>query len=382
MINNKWILVAGILALGAGATLSYDYFTAKKNQQDERVGKTIVEQDKLLSVDTIIGKTGKKEIKLTRDADNNWNTASDGGFPSEAKKVADFLDSIGKVEFQRLVSTDKAKFGEFGIEFPDKPDSPLSDKTIQVRLLSQEKSILTLNLGDARSSGGQYVTVGDEARVFLVDQKISLELESASWELKTLVNVKKEDIASMEFHPPIGSGKSPVKFVWEESPPVKPEDATAAGEKPLAGLKMQGLVSPEKEKAGALSQVETAFADIRFLKRIPMSDPQASQDAAKSQLSAYHAVVTAKDGRSYDLAIGHIEGTTKDDKGKYYVKVLASKNPSTPGDAPVEKGIERLNKLMDQYIFEISSYHAEKLIKAREDFLENPEAMRPTAKKD
>lgn len=415
-MNKKWLIIAAVLMGVAIVTLGIDYVMEKKNGQDVRIGQTLLTQEQILSIDAVVVKKGKKELKLTKDADNAWQLPSEGDFPVDAKKLVDFLDNLNKYKFLRVMTQDKSKFNEFGVELPEKPDSPPSEKTVYIQLMAKDKAVIELKVGDIRANGGQYLSINDEAKVYLVDNRINFEVEPSSWELKTLLNVKKEDIASMEFQPTaINNTLKPVKIAWEEPPPptsetkssetkygeTKTNETTKTAEAattppptepakqiPVARFKVTSLTENEKEKESALSGIESAFSDLRYTKRFQATDKENSDVFQKAMANARHAILNLKDGRSYDLIIGHAApanaGTEKDkpkdDKGRYFVKITASKSPNSPGDVHMEKNITRLNKLMEQHMFEISSYQAEKLLKTREDFIEMPAAT--TAKKD
>jgi len=425
-MNKRWLVMAGVLVGAAIVTLAVDRLMDKKDQQDARVGQTLLTQEQVLSIDTIVVKKGNKELKLVKDQDSAWQLPSEGDFPVDAKKLVDFLDNLNKYKFLRVMTHNKSNFSEYGVEIPEKPDSPPSEKTIMVQLMSKDKAIMELKVGDIRANGGQYLSVNDEAKVYLVDNRVNFELEPSSWELKSLLNLKKDEIASVEFQPPVvSSSMRAVTIKWEEPQPAptpaagsvaapvaaatakvgdtkvgdQPQQPTAEPAKPLpvARFKVTHLAENEKEKESALNGFESAFSDLRYTKRFTTADKENSEVFQKAMTVVHRAIVTLKDGRSYDLSIGHALPTQqanqkqngaasekdkpKDDKGRYFVKITASKSPNPPGDSNLEKNIIRLNKLMEQHMFEIPSYQAEKLMKAKEDFIEMPAAA-TTAKKD
>lgn len=330
-MNKKIILLTGVLTAGAAAVLVLE--KTKEKAPDPRLGKAIVEPKDVTAVDTIEISKEPSSVKLVLGSDKLWRLGDQNGFPADAAKITRLLDDLTRSHAQVLSSSAKESMNDFGF-----------DAATKVSLKGSDKELLALNIGSSREKGGQYVSFGGEYKVYLINQNLSVLPDAGSWETKTLVNIKADQVKKVEFAPAPSSGKKPVVLVREKAEdPVKPMTVPAGS-----------------TEAGSIRSHESILSSVSFSSRV---DP--SNEEYKSAMAAPGVVtVTLFDGRVYTGRIGSVGKETK----KYFLNLTGVKGEATAeSDA---KDLALLNDLMGRYAFEVPAWVGGKFEKGHEDMFD------------
>ncbi len=316
MAKQKLWLITAVLVLAAGATLLWDRKNAGSGGE-ARVGRYLVEPG--TDLERIDLKKGDKTLALVRDAQKTWRLGDANGFPADATRVAQLVDALMRTKIDTAVDAKPEAMAELGF----------GDGATTVTATAAGKALPLVTLAGPRKNGGQYVGLGATDRAFLVALAVSAEPDAGPWELKTLLDLAKDEVKSVSF-----GGTTPVTLSRE-----KKEDALA----------VQGLAANEKEKPAAKA-VETTPTGLAFTKRYDKSNEE-----AKSALATPTTVtVTTFAGKTYVFKVGSVGDATK----KWFLSIEGD------GVAPELKG------LMDSWWFEIPESTAQRFTKGRPDFIE------------
>jgi len=324
MSKNIRILTAILVLVAVGILV-----LKRRNKQvkSKLIGQSLISLKKLFQVDEFIIEKNNKEsvsIHVKKDANNHWSLISSDNFPADAKIISKFFDTLQKSQYIREISVEKNQNLEFGLD----------KNRLMLELKANKQSILQLYLGKERSGGGAYVSFKNQPEiVYLVTDALNVETNPDSWELKTLLDLKKETIKSYTF----ANQLADKKVILSKN---KKEDA----------FKLVGLSEKEQVKPSELSDLNRLASNLIYTKRYDHSNEE-----AKAAFSSPEEVVIEQfDGEKWTIQIGKIG---EKEKEKYFIRVQAQKNP--------------LTQFMDKAgVYELSSYKAENFIKRRADFVE------------
>lgn len=336
-MRHKGLLITTVaLGIGAAAVMLRDRLQDKA--KDARLGQNLLSSTVAADADTIEISKGEQNLKLIVDADKVWHIGELTGFPADAQKVLRLIDDVARSRYSMLLTSKSDKHGEFGLTAASK-----------LIIASKGNKLLDLKVGDRRGSGGLYLAVADEPKVYLVDPAWQLDTDPEHWELKTLVDIKKEQIKSLAFEQDAGSAA----IVAERSKAEEP-------------LKLSGLKDGKTEKP-AVAQLESLLTGVNFTRRLDASNEEAKAALAKP----VKTVVQLFDGRRYDLLVGNVGE-------KWFLKIIVDRNGANL-DAKIEADLKRLEQWMGSYAFEVSSYVAQRLTQKQDDLIESPAASKPEA---
>jgi hypothetical protein len=330
MKNQKSLIIVGLLVVGAVAVLIFDQ--GGNAPVHPKIGQPLVLLETLPQVKEFAVIKGDRRLSLAKNETGMWSV-DDGALklPADGKKVANALDQVGKLKIQRLVS--KTPDSEQGIETGTK-----------LVLGSDEATAVVL--GDRRTGGGQYIQLAGGQEVFLTNEAADISVDLEQWELKTLLDVKREEIKSAEF-----------------SSAKKGQALTLLSrEKAEDKLAVQALGKAEKTRESALGAIEKALEALSFSRRVDPSNEEAKTALANGQRTRF----TLFDGRTYEITVGKVG---KDGAEKYFVAIRGERNNATL-DAQKSADLDQLNDLMSKWSYEFSSYNAKRLIKERADLVE------------
>jgi hypothetical protein len=326
--NRNLLIVIGLVVVAAAVT----FFDGNKNPaKHELVGQSVVESAKFETISSVTISKGEKKIEIQR-AENGFWSVKEGEvtFPADGRKISAMMDQLSKSKVERIVSKDPA--AAVGMETPT---------DVQ---FAQGSTTFNIVLGERRQGGGQYLKLAGP-EVFLISEAIEVSPDSETWELKTLVDLKKDVIKSVD----VAAKRGAASLVMTRE---KAEDKLAVA----------NLAKNEKMRDSNVEQLERGLEALQFTNRVDLSN-----EPAKSAMSATRGVrYTLFDGRTYDVAVGKI-GTDKDEK--YFIKITAGKNGATV-TAEIEAEMEQLNRLMGAWYFEVPAYVGKKFEKEKSDLIE------------
>lgn len=318
MDRKKLWVFTGILVAVAAVTVFLDKGSAPL--ADARTGKAVVDGVSLPAVDRLELKKGPQTLVLVRSADQSWRLSDDKGFPADAAKIGALFDELSRAKVESIVAAKKEALAGFGLDAP-----------AVLKLDAGGKNLLTLDVGDARKNGGQYIAFGDEAKAYLISQTIAALPDEDNWQHKALLEIPKDQVKSIAFTPSAPTGKA----------------VTLSRAKKEDPLKVEGLGAKDKEKPGVSSAENYAVA-VTFSKLRDKS-------YANAQAALAHpakAVVTTFEGKTYELLSGSVGG----DKTPVYFMVVS--------------GSPTLDELNKTHSFEVSPSVAQRFDKAWTDFVE------------
>ncbi|MBF0442103.1 MAG: DUF4340 domain-containing protein [Oligoflexales bacterium] len=347
MVSKKILAVVGALALIALLTLVIEKREGSKDLKD--IEKSLFQIEKIPEVSGIEISQSDKKVKVVRDENNRWIVDGNDKFPASATTVVKFLENISEIKLIRLISDKREKWNDLELE-----------KGARVSLFSGDKALLKLVLGKRREGNGQFVAFEDSTKSYLADKVLSFFQESSAWELKTLLDLKKDDLKEINFMPKDLSKKKSFKFVRE-----KKEDS----------LKLSDRGEKEKEKDSEISSLYGMFSSLSYSQRQPKDSQQKELFSKADSVS-----VSTFDGRSYSILVAKVEKKTPPEKNPpsdkdknkkvekemdYYVTMnLSGTYADSSGDGKF------FNAMMDKWVFKVEPYQAKRFLREREEFLE------------
>lgn len=180
------VLVVGLLLLVSGAVY-WLRRPAAPTGVDPRIGQSLVDNAALEKAARLRLTDNGKTVLLARQPDATWRVASYYDFPADFSKISQFVGELSNAKFQRLVTT--------------RPDrlARLDFKGTQISLLdASNKPEWSFDLGKTADAGGRYVRFDNEQKAYLADFNGWIDTDSKNWADTTLVQVKPEDVASVE----------------------------------------------------------------------------------------------------------------------------------------------------------------------------------------
>ncbi len=330
-MKNKQMIALGLLMLAAIIVLVVD--PNHREIQGDRVGSILLTAEKVnqISAVSLMDKDGGS-INLSKGLDGSWTMTPDG-FPVDANRLGQFLDSLTQTKILRRVGKDKSSYGPLGLENPG-----------LVTLKIGDQPELELKVGTVRPGGGVYVRTGAAEESYLLDQTIGVQTAEGHWELKSLISLDAKELKVIEFHPAEGSKKETVLLGRE-----------AADKK----FDVQGLKIDEQKNDPTVDAAESLLTDLQFIKRHPIAS-DVDRDAMKG---ATVVTATSFDGVRYLAKVGKAGSS---DGEKWYLRI--SVDGAKDGQLSASKG-KALNELGAKWIFEIASFQAGKFDKSRGDFV-------------
>ncbi|NOY80477.1 MAG: DUF4340 domain-containing protein [Kiritimatiellaeota bacterium] len=349
----------------------------------------LLTEDDLARIDkvTVTDKDGMVEL---RRKEGTWRVAQRYDYPANFSTLSEFLRDLVALKGAQEIEVGPSQYGRLNLLAPDadKKDETGTD----IKLFDKSgKLVAELRLGKEHrkpsSEGGpggswpdgRYILLPQAQRVLLVGKTFSsVEPKPKSWLDKEFFKVPDMKTGKL-----IEAGKT----VWEVQREKKTDD-----------MKLVGLKKDEKQDDSKVRSISTAFSWASFE---DVADPALPPE--KTGMDKPKTFVASDfDGFEYTVKIGK---KTKDDK--YYLAVdVAYKGPTkrTPGknesdddkkkkDAEFKKTLEKnrkkaadLHKRLSGWVFVVSKYTVDDILKERKDLLKKPEkkeketAAKPAAK--
>lgn len=337
---NKKLIIYSALAVGlvilALIAVGIDNYRKNNRRNSDKIGEHLLDFGVLSKVDKI--KIGKSDynVVLVKDKNQVWHLKDQSGYPVDAKKIADFFDSLLKTTIYDKTSKGDQTDSDFGLDIPTK-----------VSMYSGEKSVLNLALGHNHTSGGKYAKLPDLEKdsIFLLSEQLIPNTDEDSWELKSLAKIDKNDVKSIEF---FGHKTKPFLSVKREK-----KDDKFTLTKPL---------KTKQIKEGEINAIAGALSNLSYKKRVDNSNEEAKTAMLHPLKITYHLF----DGRSYDILIGKLQ---IENKKKYFIKVMGKKGDQGL-DTATEASLKQLNSIMNKWSFEAYEYLVNKINKSKKDLLE------------
>lgn len=167
---NKNVLIA-TFALASVAGLTMVLGKGGGRSMSAHLHKSILEAGKSPDISLIEFKKGDQSLKLARGSDNIWYLGDAGsGKAAAASQVVRLLDDLSRARLDQVVGSEKDGVVDYGLGTP----------TV-VSLSAKDQPVARINLGSARSGGGQYVSVPEDSSIYLTARMVQVDLNEGSW---------------------------------------------------------------------------------------------------------------------------------------------------------------------------------------------------------
>jgi hypothetical protein len=338
----------------------------KKESGDRQIFSNLPIND----VSKIRVQTGKENLTLQVSGDG-WQVSDRYGYPADFAKIRDLLRSIWELKYVREMQIGPSQFGRLQLLPPGQGEQSGTEIDL---LGTSDKKIATLLLGKKPSSGedtgapgsGRFALNPDQKdKVYLIDETFPTldPLNPNVWLKKEFIDTQKLRAATRG-----DLGNAPG---WK----VSRKDDRADWELLDAGPNE----SLEKENAGPLSSLSLSVQDVR---------PETAPDSETGLKQALVIELDTFEGFHYHLEIG---GAGPDQS--HFLRVKVSGNfPATRTPAANETAEEKSKKdeeftkqleqwknrladeqKLDHWVFLVSDWSLEPLLKARADFVKKAE---------
>ena len=265
-------LVVALLALAAGFVFWRNHRPVADPSADPRVGQPLVTADTLGALRGVHLVSGAQSATIDTGPDaHHWTVPDYFDLPADFGKLVSFVDSLRSAKVTRFVTARPERLERLGF----------AGDRIELRG-ADSRPLLTLHLGKNHETGGRFLRFGDEQKAYLVELEAWLDAVPKNWARAQLLDVKPEDVASLEFR------------FSDEAPLLATRGDSAAG--------WTAADLPAGKTLNA-STIDTALAQLTSLRFTETTEP-AAPDATAAREHARSVVVTLKDGTSYTIALG------------------------------------------------------------------------------
>ncbi len=239
---------------------------------DPRLGQPLVDRATIEKTAKLTLSDQGKTVVLGKQADGAWHVTSYFDLPADFSKLSNFIGSLTEAKLDRLVTSNPERVAR--LEFKD-TKIVLGD--------AAGKDLFAVTLGKTpETGGGRYVRFGDEPKAYLASLNAWLDPESKNWANAELLNLKPDDLASIEVSFP---GAPPVTLTRAKKEDSWTANATPAGQR-LNAAKVGTLIG--------------SLANVRFSETNELDDPNFV--AAKANLRTFK--LTTFDQKTYTISLG------------------------------------------------------------------------------
>jgi len=333
-------LKALVLTVAVLAVLSAVAFWANRAQSpaaaDPRIGEPLGDPTAIEKAAIVRLSDQGRTIVLTRAPDGSWLDTSYFGLPADFSKLAGFAGDLVTARIQRLVTVNpdrmaRLEFKDTRIEFLD----------------AAGRALWSATLGRSADSGGRFIRFDGEDRAYLANLNASLDTEPRDWASAQLLDLKSDDVASVE----VG---------FDQGAPVTVMRTAKDGPWTAAPASAGHKVS-----ADTVSSLLASLGALRFSDTSDLADPQVA--AAKRHLRTVR--ITSFQGRTTVISMGRKpeekmlkSGSRKAESGNARPDTMAAPEYETIPAGPVyvfitssDKGAP-INGLMQKRAFQVDEY--------------------------
>ena len=310
-------------------------------------GQTLLHNLNLDEVAAIVIADGDDTMSLQRGEDG-FTIAENHDYPARNDAINRFLRDLLDIALEKEVGTSPALAEELEID-------PPGDSTTEITLSNAvQQEMVRLRLGKTIADGaGRYVRRMDdeESMIYLTTGSIYLSTGLDSFLQKEIIDVPQTDVSGIE-------GPDFVLASREEENPMQLSD----------------VPSGKKEKTFETNKLKSMLSHLRFDEAL-LSDDEALQEVDFARI----LTIDLKDDTGYILFAG-----ANDDQSYLRIRGRHSIGSveialDTPEEELQEKAdrltradeIEKFNAFHDSWVYEISSFTADKLKLRKADLLED-----------
>ena len=315
------IIVAAILAV----LTTVGYYIRNKSlttpEDDPLVGTQLVDQDVLADVTRIeITKEDSTAI-LELDENNVWVVRSLYDMPADFGKLNTLVRNLVDAKVQRKITALEDRLARLD----------LTQGT--VKLMSGESNNLFEVTFGKSLTGGKSFQFGDERTAYLASESPFVDATSLNWAVKTLYEIKADDVAGIQFS------------LGEESWAVRRDDTEKDFMSTLP-------VDNRTPKQSAITSLISRLGSLRFTEVLERSAAEATQIWQNAQENVRSVKFTLFSGETITVKMSQWEPPKSDDED-----APASTEPSeTYLHISSSQADHSINSVMDRLAFKASSY--------------------------
>ena len=251
---------------------------------------------------------------------DEWVVQERFGYPADFKRITDLVHDLKDAKVGRMFVASEADLKRLSLKSPDHKEALDGEKAMRVRMLDgQGEVVLDLSVGDTRTRGeeklpdGQFVRLGDDPRVYLIDQPLTAYLTGpAEWVAQTPVAVEGDEVQEVRC---LGPDPKSLRFAFVRPDKDKPFEMT------------HPKVS-KKIKHTALNRLTSALSSLKIS---DVTDPSTMPQAVKAGVSPC-LIYTLFNGMVYRVYPGN-----DCPEGLCYVRFEVDYQPPGPDNGQVNE---------------------------------------------
>lgn len=196
-------ILAALALLLAGASLWHS-LRSESSSAPDRAGQLLFPALRLEQIAAVEMTGGKEPLRLVR-RDSGWQVESRFGYPAEFAHIARLLESLRDMRIGRQFDATAEVRQRLGLQAPGNGTD--ADQAVRIRLTDAQGAVLAELLagknrgGDAAAAtgAGQYVMVGEQPLVTLVDRELEplSQTTGANWIDPVVIQLDAAEIAQL-----------------------------------------------------------------------------------------------------------------------------------------------------------------------------------------
>ena len=320
------------------------FFLVWQEQGSSRVAnqisspKTLVDELKVEELVKLRISTVDQDFEL-KQFDGTWRVG-ESDWPAEIQQVRKLLLALLETKVGNVVTSNPERHPRLELVDPEAGGDGTAKRLDLID--QQQRSVLQLLIGKPREQGdGQYIRFFGEETAFLIAEQLPLEDSEVGWMQKNLFSLGDASIQVLKIETPGG-----VEYSLEHD--------TEATDK----WKLSDQQAVEQLNTSMVEQMARALRSLEFDALKSTKTPP--KEVGRNEVSQVTA--TASDGRVLKMSIGATEVAEQ-----HWISLMLRSNSD---NQTINQEIELLNQQTEPWIFAISAYSIQALLKDRSALLE------------
>ena len=300
--------------------------------------KTLLDELKVEELATLRISTVDQDFEL-KQVDGSWRVG-ESDWPAESQQVRKLLLALLETKVGDVVTSNPERHPR--LELVD-PEAGGDGTAKRLDLIDQkQRSVLQLLIGKLREQGdGQYIRFFGEETAFLIAEQLPLEDSEVGWMQKNLFSLDDASVQVLKIETPGG-----VEYSLEHN--------TEATDK----WKLSDQQAVEQLNTSMIEQMVRALRSLEFDALKSTKTPP--EEVGRNEV--FQVTATASDGRVLEMSIG-----AKEVAEQHWISLVLRSNSD---NQTMNQEIELLNQQTEPWIFAISAYSIQALLKDRSALLE------------
>jgi len=300
--------------------------------------KTLLDELKVDELVTLRISTVDQDFEL-KQVDGSWRVG-ESDWPAESQQVRKLLLALLETKVGDVVTSNPERHPR--LELVD-PEAGGDGTAKRLDLIDQkQRSVLQLLIGKLREQGdGQYIRFFGEETAFLIAEQLPLEDSEVGWMQKNLFSLGDASIQVLKIETPGG-----VEYSLEHD--------TEATDK----WKLSDQQAVEQLNTSVVERMARVLGNLEFGALKSVKTPP--EEVGRNEV--FQVTATASDGRVLEMSIGATEVAEQ-----HWISLVLRSNSD---NQTMNQEIELLNQQTEPWIFAISAYSIQALLKDRSALLE------------